>query len=161
MDRLNPKALASQAASDERRLARERALLSLAKARSLHLLSQLSPLFPAVAAATRDPSGMEAWTDSWARQILHHRLSENELSAGLQKIAEVMRAAGNPPFSFPLLLEACRPTHLTAQDQLARTQTLPALPQNLLQNQSWCASRDASLARCYALLGKPRPKLKE
>ena len=168
MDRLNLKGLASQAladlaagaALDERRRVEERALLSLAKAKSLRLLSQLSELFPVLASSTRDPSGMEVWADAWARQILYHKLTDVEFAFGLRNIAGVMNLAGNPPFSFPLFLQACRPAHLTAQDQLARTQTLPALPQNLLQNRSWCAARDEALARCYASLGKPRPKPK-
>ena len=167
MDRLNLKALTSQALADlsaeavqdERRRAEERALLSLAKAQSLRLLSQLSQLFPVLASSTRDRSGMEVWADAWARQVLYHKLTDAEFATGLQNIALVMNLAGNPPFCFPLFLQACRPAHLTAQDQLARQATLPLLTRDLAKDPAWCAARDAALSKLRAMgYGSPRAK---
>lgn len=112
------------------------------------LARQLAPLFPVVSAATRSDVGLQAWADSWGRQILAHRLTESELLTGLSRIAEVMIKSGNPPFSFPLFLAACRPLeHLSAADMNARRPAKLALDYDVTTDRNWIKARDKAFAR--------------
>lgn len=123
-------------------------MIEHAKRKAARLLALLAPLFPVIASQTRSDPGAEIWTESWATQILNNRLTAEEIAIGMQNIAAVMNSVGNPPFSFPLFLQACRPTRsLSGSDFAARQKNLPAIRQDLLQNKSWVAARDRALAK--------------
>lgn len=115
------------------------------------LLPQLAPLFASIAAQARTTEGAMGWVDAWGRQILAARLSDEELVRGLGSISQVIQSAGNPPLSFPLFLQACRPTaHLTGADLEARQPHPLLLTRDLGKSESWCAARDRALARLRA-----------
>jgi len=120
----------------------------LAQGLARRLQSELAPLFPSVAAAARSDAAAQVWIEAWGRQIAAAGLQPAELAEGLKNIAAVMQAAGHPPLSFPLFLQACRPTgHLTGQDAEARKPLPPLVERDLLKDQKWCAARDKAIAR--------------
>uniref|UniRef100_E6PSQ4 Uncharacterized protein n=1 Tax=mine drainage metagenome TaxID=410659 RepID=E6PSQ4_9ZZZZ len=127
------------------------ARLEPATTHARRLLSQLAPLFASVASQTRTEGGAAAWIEAWGKQILVAGLTDRELAHGLGAISGVMQSAGNPPLSFPLFLQACRPTtHLTGLDAEARQRHPLLLTRDLGKSESWCAARDRALARLRA-----------
>lgn len=65
------------------------------------LLSELAPLFPVVAAATRNLSGANVWVEAWARQITHSELSGEDLARALGRLGELDQSR---PFAWPAFL---------------------------------------------------------
>ena len=159
MDRLNDQArhavaagrlaaLNQDAGADAERRAAQAARLAPELDKARRLLPKLAGLFISLASQTRAEAGAAAWIDVWARQIYANLLTDSDLARGLAGIAEVMVAAGNPPFSFPLFLQACRPDgHMTGLDAEARKPHPLLLTRDLSKDQAWCANRDAAWAR--------------
>lgn len=112
------------------------------------LLARLGSNFTALASQTRAPEAAQVWIETWARNIYANRLTEIELSRGLRDLPQVMHAAGNPPFSFPLFLQACRQhQHLTGQDVEARQRSPLMLTRDRTTDAGWCSARDQALAK--------------
>jgi hypothetical protein len=73
------------------------------------LLSELAPLLPVVASATRNLAGANVWVDAWARQITHSGLSGEDLARALRRLGELDQSR---PFDWPaflLLAQLSRP----------------------------------------------------
>lgn len=125
------------------------AALEVAREQALGLLAQLAPMYPTVASQTRDEHGADAWVDAWARQIVVNGLTQAELNAGLQTIAQVAQTGA--PFSFSMFLTACRPPHILGSDLEARqNRTGIALGWNG-QTESLKAARAAALTKIQAM----------
>lgn len=112
------------------------------------LLARLGSNFTALASQTRASEAAQVWIETWARNIYANQLTELELSRGLRDLPQVMQAAGNPPFSFPHFLQACRPhQHLTGQDVEARQRHPLMLTRDRTIDAGWCSARDQALAK--------------
>ena len=121
--------------------------LADSRAAAARLLSQLAPLVPTVAAATRSSAGAEQWIDAWARQIAVSQLTARELAGGVQRLGD---APAGQPLGWPQFLALCRPLHVLGSDLAARVAVPPALPRDLARDHAWCAARDRALARIRA-----------
>lgn len=149
----------SQAKQSEEQEQAAAARMDAAIAKAAALADSLAPIFPVIASFVKDDSRFETWVDSWARQIIAHQLTDADLSKGLAGLAGVMQRAGNPPLSFPLFLQACRPdSHLTGSDHEARQPHPLLLTRDRTQDPGWCAARDAALAKLRAMGYCQKPK---
>ncbi len=159
MDRLNDEArkaaaagrlaeLTRDAQDDEQRRAAQAERMGPALDQAQRLLPRLAGLFTSLAGQTRSEAAAQAWVETWARQIYSNQLNDSDLAKGLAGIPEVMVAAGNPPFSFPLFLQACRPGgHMTGLDAEARKPHPLLLTRDRSKDPAWCSKRDAAWAR--------------
>ena len=121
-----------------------------ARALAARLLSQLAPLLPTVAAATRSAVGADQWVDSWARQIAAAQLTPSELAAGVQRLGD---APAGQPVGWPQFLSLCRSPHLLGRDHAARMPVPPVLTRDLARDPAWCAARDRAMAKIRARRG--------
>ncbi len=65
------------------------------------LLSELAPLFPVVAAATRNLAGADVWIEVWARHITLAGLSGEDIARAVTRLGELDQAR---PFAWPAFL---------------------------------------------------------
>ena len=157
MDRLTDEArladLNQGARADEQRRRAQVERLAPAIDQARRLLPRLAGLFTALAGQTRTEAAAQAWVDTWARLIYSKQLNDSELARGLGGIDEVMRNAGNPPFSFPLFLQACRPSgHKTGLDSEAHQKNERALVRcDYSKIESWRAARATAFSKLQAL----------
>lgn len=94
---------------------------TLEKNRSLarRLLSELAPLLPVVASATRTLAGANAWVDVWARHITLAGLGKEDLARALRRLGELDQSR---PFDWPAFLSLA---------QLPRSETRAAWQRGL------------------------------
>ncbi|SCC95179.1 hypothetical protein THIX_70208 [Thiomonas sp. X19] len=86
----------------------ERAAIDAAGIIAEGLLSQLAPLFVAVAAAAKNEYSARAWVDAWALQIAITGLTDAEVEAGIRNLRSLDQ---NQILNWPTFYALCRPKY--------------------------------------------------